>query len=356
MSQAFDQASLKLKQHAGIHEGKPYALEGKNGKPFVTNQYVIASVGNAKRDWPFIFCSMTRFSERELARYKAMVNNDGLALPKKKALAAKIDDINRLVNHTFTEAELQEKLKRSGVLQQKVNAIERQTLLVKRQEAENFGRADLVTQIDAELQALEGPKLAFGTTLAKAAPAKPAGLTQQQRLAEINRANRKANTENVRRAQLAEQRAQAAHRRAVERGEAVADPFARVKVMAKTHFDVNNPQRINGQKPTPSQVAAEAKTAAAVAATTNGVNGKAKTAAEDGVDGAELKVELKNATFDWAEYDQMAAFAKVCRGRNGEKASIFKRKPCVHEVLASYDFGLDDLVHPEVKAEDESMA
>lgn len=64
-------------------------------------------------------------------------------------------------------------------------------------------------------------------------------MSQQDRLAELNRTNRKLNTEEVRKAQHAERKAQRLAREAVERGEGVLDPFARVQTRAKTHYDVN---------------------------------------------------------------------------------------------------------------------
>ena len=335
-------------------EDKPYAIEGANGKNFVTSQYVLASIGKAKRDYPFIFCSMSRFTEREFTRYKSVMMTERLPLPTRKFIDTKIDEINRLVNHTFTPQELQEKLERSGVLRQKAKAIERQTLLVSRQKAEGAGDADALENIDAALKALEGPKLAFGTTLHKvgpappaaaaAAPAQPRAKTQQERLADLNAANRRANAENVRRALVAEQRALQAHRRAVERGEALADPFARVKILAKTHFDVNAP---GGAVPRP-------RAATPVGAAKPDGNGAPAVKKEEEPEdpAAALKVELKNATFDWADYDQLAAFAQACRGRNGERGAVFRRKPCVHEILASYDFGLDDLVRPPEAVQD----
>ena len=102
-----------------------------------------------------------------------------------------------------------------------------------------------MAKFDAELATLDGPKLAFGTSLRKT-PTKPAAATpqshqsQQERLAALNKANRKANAEEVRKAQIAEKKAEAIARKAVERGEAAANPFARVKTRAKVHYDVND--------------------------------------------------------------------------------------------------------------------
>ena len=163
---------------------------------------------------------------------------DGLTVPTKAFLIQKIDAINKLINHRFTDAEIQEKLTRSGVLQRKHNSIERASLLVRREDARVNGDQESMDKIDAKLLELEGPKLAFGTSLVKKVVV-PKGLSQQERLGEVNRANRKANTIHVRKAQQKERRAEMLNRAAIARGEAVPNPFARVKVMAKIHHDVN---------------------------------------------------------------------------------------------------------------------
>ena len=165
---------------------------------------------------------------------------DNLALPTKPYLLSKIEDINSLINHRFTDAEIQEKLKRAGVLKTKYARLERPALIKRREDAEARGDEVAIAQLDAEIAAIDGPKLAFGTSLQKAVP-KPAnaGPTQQERLAALNRANRKANTHDVRKAQQAERKAEAIARKAIERGEAVQNPFARVKTRAKIHYDVS---------------------------------------------------------------------------------------------------------------------
>ncbi len=163
-----------------------------------------------------------------------------LVLPTKRVLISKIDDINKLLNHQFTEEEIQEKLRRSGVLQSRFASIERASITNRRKAAEDRGDEAAIAKLDAELAVLDGPKLAFGTSLRK--PPQPMAspvLSQQERLALVNRANRKANTQDVRKAQVMERKLEARARKAVERGEATQNPFARVKTRAKVHHDVN---------------------------------------------------------------------------------------------------------------------
>lgn len=55
----------------GFVEDRPYAMETANGKSFKTTQYVRAAHGKAERNWPFITCSDSPFTEvciPELAR------------------------------------------------------------------------------------------------------------------------------------------------------------------------------------------------------------------------------------------------------------------------------------------------
>lgn len=163
-----------------------------------------------------------------------------MPLPTKPFLNSKLNDINTLINHRFTDAEIETKIKRSGVYAARYASIERARLNAQRRDAEARLDAEDVAKIDEQLTALQGPKLAFGTSLYKPSPKKtdsPDGKTQQQRLADLNRANRKANTHDVRKAQQKERKADMLAREAIARGEAVANPFARVKTRAKTHHD-----------------------------------------------------------------------------------------------------------------------
>ena len=165
---------------------------------------------------------------------------ESLPLPTRPFLLSKLQDINTLLDHTWTEEEIQLKLKRSGVLQTRFAAFERNQVLRHRKEAEDRGDEAGVAKCDAELVVLDGPKLAFGTSL-NGNPSKApvsTGPNEQERLAILNRNNRKQNQQEVRKAQQAERKAEALNQAAIERGEAVANPFARVKTRAKTHYDV----------------------------------------------------------------------------------------------------------------------
>ena len=166
----------------------------------------------------------------------------GKALPTKPFLQSKLDDMKAVINHSFTDEELQEKLRRSGALQSRAAPLERMNIMNRRKAAVERGDEAAMAKCDMELAALNGPKLKYGTFLVDPKASAPAAAvpSQQERLHELNMMNRKKNREEVRKAQLAERKAQRLAREAVQRGEALEDTFARVKTYARTHHDVND--------------------------------------------------------------------------------------------------------------------
>lgn len=226
----------------GFVEDRPYAVETANGKHFKTTQYLRAAHGKAERNWPFITCSDSPFTEPEWNRYKQTCLAEGVTIPTKPKLIEKITDINNLVNRSWTEAELQEKLTKSGALVAKFIPIERNRLNNLIKEAKARGDEEQMAKLQKELDGLEGPKLAYSTSL-QPSPKKtatPTGLSQQERLALLNRQNRRKNIEEVRQAQINERRAAKLTEAAIARGEAVAEDHSRrVKTRAKVKHDVS---------------------------------------------------------------------------------------------------------------------
>lgn len=174
---------------------------------------------------------------------------------KPKAIQ-KMADVNNLLNRRWTEAELQEKLTRSGAITNKYIPIERNRLNNLLAEARSQGNAEKEAVIRDELSKLEGPKLAFNTSLhkspKKSGSSEAPAMTQQDRIALLNRQNRKKNQDEVRQAQYAELRKAKRIAAAIARGENVAeDTSRRVKTRAKVNHDVSD----TGARKTDSGVA-----------------------------------------------------------------------------------------------------
>lgn len=225
----------------GFVEDRPYAMETPNGKQFKTTQYVRAAHGTAERNWPFITCSDSAFTEVEWSRYEKTCKSEKVPLPSKGKLSAKIDDINNLVNRSWTEAELQEKLTKSGALLNKFIPIERNRLKNLIKEAKSFDDEAKVAKYQKELEQLEGSRSAFNSPVKSSSRNTPStGLNQQERLAILNRENRRKNAEQVRQAQINERRALKIAEAAIARGESVnEDHSRRLKTRAKLKHDVS---------------------------------------------------------------------------------------------------------------------
>ncbi|KAL6721366.1 RNA polymerase-associated protein rtf1 [Lecanora helva] len=224
-------------------EGVDYAVEKSNGKKVVTNQHLLIATDGSVKEFHFNGISNSQITEAEVANYKNLMTDAGKTLPTKPFLRSKLDDINSVINHSFTDEELHEKLRRSGALQSRAAPLERISIINRRKVAVEREDEAEIAKCDTELAALNGPKLKYGTFLVEpkaAAPPTTSTPSQQERLHELNLINRKKNREEVRKAQLAERKAQRLAREAVQRGEALEDTFARVKTYAKTHHDVND--------------------------------------------------------------------------------------------------------------------
>ncbi|EXJ84885.1 hypothetical protein A1O3_05560 [Capronia epimyces CBS 606.96] len=190
----------------GFTKGRPYAMIGSNGRPFPVDMYIIAAHGKAERPWSFLECSMSKFTDDEWRRYRTVLANEDIKLPTRRFINSKLDGINRLLAHRFTEAEISEKIKVQNDLIEKVTrAQEKEDLKEKINQALSDGNDDLANELENQLANIVPMKLAYGTSLSRANSSyvNP----DQERLAELNRRNQRLNAENVRKAQLAEMRA-----------------------------------------------------------------------------------------------------------------------------------------------------
>ena len=193
----------------GFEKGRPYAMTGSNGRPFAVDQYIIAAHGKATKAWSFLECSMSKATEDEWRRYRITMANEDCKLPTKHFIHGKLDQINALINHRFTEAEITDKINRQNQLNDKINRVEERRAIQDRKEAAISAEdEDTVIACDDELAALMPLKLAFNTTLVR--PGSNHVNKEQERLAELNRRNQRLNAENVRKAQLAEMKAKKA--------------------------------------------------------------------------------------------------------------------------------------------------
>ena len=198
----------------GFAEGKPYQLTGSNGKTFVTDQYCIVAHGHAEKPWPFLACSDSRFTPAEFDRYIATLKKDNMRVPSKKLINQKLDDINALLNHQWTEDDIQNKINKQRAMAEKHSPANQARLQVEKLEnrrtiAEEEGDDGEVARCDVEIAALQNSQSNGSVAAHKASPAKPGKSEKQReqdRLAALNHQTRRTNTEEVRKALVEEKR------------------------------------------------------------------------------------------------------------------------------------------------------
>ncbi|KAF2259757.1 plus-3-domain-containing protein [Lojkania enalia] len=104
----------KMAQIKGFTTGKPYVFEGKNGQRIATDQYVIAQHGSVKKEYTFSYLSNQSFTESDLETYKQSLSETNSKIPTQSFLKKKYEDIKRVENHSWTDAEISEKLKKQN--------------------------------------------------------------------------------------------------------------------------------------------------------------------------------------------------------------------------------------------------
>ena len=134
--------------------------------------------------------------------------NANMKLPSKSSLLVRLDNIHQLINHRWTDADIESKLRRSGIAQAKISTFERDRLNRARKAAVAREDEADIARIDGELLALEGPKLAFGTSLNgnSSSPAKPKENSDAAAAARAKLAQKPRPADSVRQRQLMEKR------------------------------------------------------------------------------------------------------------------------------------------------------
>ncbi|POR32620.1 RNA polymerase-associated protein [Tolypocladium paradoxum] len=231
----------------GFTTGRPYALVGPNG-PFVTDQYAKGAHGKAVKEFPFIAASSGKFTDSELNRYQITCHNEGITLPTKQFLLGRIDEINGLIKHNWTSEEIKARLARRNELKKRFDPAERERVAGLLDAAVSRGDERKAEKLQEELDKLSSQRLAFRTSLGPSRSMDvPKASSEQDRLAERNRENRRMNAELVRKAQLKEKAKAREIEMALKRGEQVPDdPSRRLRTKAKFVHDVNDtPQKLS---------------------------------------------------------------------------------------------------------------
>lgn len=201
------QNEYRLCKINGFQDGRPYAIEGPNHKNILVNKYIVAAHGKATRPWSLLECSNSRFTDDEWRRYRLTMANEDCRMPTQGQITKKLEDINKLINHRFTDFEISQKIKSQQDLVDTVNRTkEKNELKEKIQTAEDAGDEETVRELEDQLLNLVPIKLAFGTSLnSSQAPANKAP-SDADRLAELNRRNKQIADQNIQKTAMLKKR------------------------------------------------------------------------------------------------------------------------------------------------------
>ncbi|EOD51443.1 putative rna polymerase ii transcription elongation factor protein [Neofusicoccum parvum UCRNP2] len=114
MDKGTGQGVYRMCQIKGFTEGSPYTMQGSNNKPVKTDLYVLVAHGKAEKEWPFIMCSDSKFSESEFQRWKSVCEGEGVKIPSRSKLNRNLESIHALLDRRWSEEEIAEKLRRQN--------------------------------------------------------------------------------------------------------------------------------------------------------------------------------------------------------------------------------------------------
>ena len=199
------QNEYRLCSIKGFSEGRPYAIEGPNRKSVLVNKYILAAHGKATRTWSFLECSNSKFTDDEWRRYRLTMANEDCRMPTRGQINTKLDQINKLITHRFTDAQISNKLKQQSAVSDMVSrTTEKNEIKDQIRDAEDRGDDDAVRELEEKLMNIVPMKLAFGTSM------HPANTQKQNndidRVAELNRRNQRQTTENIQKAAMLKRR------------------------------------------------------------------------------------------------------------------------------------------------------
>jgi RNA polymerase-associated protein RTF1 len=185
-------------------------------------------------------------------------------MPKKAALNNKLDDINAFLARPLTDKDLTDKMERKANLRKPFDPVIRERVRQELEDAKTRGRnEDVISSLEEQYDNMLRLRLAFGTSLKPAAPTQDSinrPMSQQDRLAEVNRENRRRNAEAVRNAQLREKKQIREIESRIARGEVVQEDMSR-RLKTKAKF-VYNPLDPSAEKKKDSAAGSGASTPA----------------------------------------------------------------------------------------------
>jgi RNA polymerase-associated protein RTF1 len=235
-----------------------------NKRRFMTDQYMIVSYGKETQEKEFVCASESPFTEPEFERYKRICEAHGVKLPTEAELADRVGGIHHMLSRKWTDQDINDKIARQNKYKDRV---------------------------DAKMKAIHANREAENAS---------SGISQNERLAQLNAANRKANAEAVRRAQIAEKK----KRLAFQEKKRKADAEARLALEAEAtkakddgFDDLFGDTKSRSATPGGADTPKEKKKTIIATPRSNGISGfktlKTKTADEEAFEQLDLGIDIE---------------------------------------------------------------
>nr|POE56342.1 rna polymerase-associated protein rtf1 [Quercus suber] len=147
MEGCFARVNVGLSKETGFVEGKPYHMMNSKGNQFMTNQYILVTHGLAEKAWPFTVCSNSNFTNAEFDLWTSALQKDNIPPFSKRKLLLKLQGIHNFLNHQWTNADIDDKMKRQKEMVRKcdpdyIAEVRKEAILKRKEEAEQNGDAD----------------------------------------------------------------------------------------------------------------------------------------------------------------------------------------------------------------------
>lgn len=162
------------------------------------------ATGRTEKEFLLSACSEGRITESEFADFQSTLADEGLRFPTRRLTSAKLADIHALLNHQWSEADIQGKMEKMQASRKAYIEFHRSRITRRRDDA--LARGDDVTaaRCNKDLADLNLGNVVGGASAASKNRVAIKKEDQQSRLAALNKSNRKTNSEEIRKALVAE--------------------------------------------------------------------------------------------------------------------------------------------------------
>jgi RNA polymerase-associated protein RTF1 len=259
-----------------VPSAKPYTFLNRT-----VQESLLVAHGNSEKVFEMGICSDKPITEEEFNWWKSIMKKKNSVLPSTRAVERKLNRLVDMQRRTLTSEEIDLIIKRRQTLSSGAlganTVIEKSVLQQKRQVALEAGDFAAVDEIDNQIASLDR---ILNRTSKRA---------EIDRLAKVNERNRRANMDDIRKAEVVAQEA----RRKAELAKDTSNPFARLRTSAKIFYE--------SRTDSPTQIQVEAAAAAAAAedekASVESIRGKVKTgklsAVDDVIAGLDIGLEIE---------------------------------------------------------------